>query len=285
MASESKEPEKCIICTDEISEAGLIECCEHTFCFTCIEHWSKMTNCCPICKKRFNSLTKKTGTSTLSPLHVPDLDQKFEYTEEDLFRDFRDEIDFFDNEAEEDERNESSIENEADEYVQEGIEFYDMDLFCDHEKSFFDNPEGQIADFFRSQTSESENDSSQSDAWDFYQENSEEPNSLDDFIVPDEEVEDDFWLSKNPSSYAKKNTDQIRRTSSDREKERSGRKRKILLSDSEDLPENTFNSHRYLQARVGHTVCGSKRKIDRFSNFLPLRADKKRKLSVRFIPS
>jgi hypothetical protein len=51
---------QCGICFDDIACRGVIDSCEHTYCFTCIHSWSKVTNLCPFCKQRFKSIQKKT---------------------------------------------------------------------------------------------------------------------------------------------------------------------------------------------------------------------------------
>ena len=41
-----------------------ISCCDHSFCFECIEKWAKKySNNCPVCKLKFNKIirTDKTG--------------------------------------------------------------------------------------------------------------------------------------------------------------------------------------------------------------------------------
>ena len=60
-----KEPEDalkqiCGICLSEEQKAtlqGLLNCCSHYFCFTCILEWSKAESRCPVCKRRFNTIT------------------------------------------------------------------------------------------------------------------------------------------------------------------------------------------------------------------------------------
>ena len=59
-----KEPEEalkqiCGICLSEEQIAtlqGLLNCCSH-YCFTCILEWSKAESRCPLCKRRFNTIT------------------------------------------------------------------------------------------------------------------------------------------------------------------------------------------------------------------------------------
>ena len=64
LLSRSTNPKKdmmCAICFEEMDEtAARIECCQHRFCFSCIEEWAtNQSNSCPICKKRFNKITYK----------------------------------------------------------------------------------------------------------------------------------------------------------------------------------------------------------------------------------
>jgi hypothetical protein len=50
-----KEP--CGVCFEtEFTEIGALDCCEHKFCYSCIEQWSKRCNNCPLCKRRFRLL-------------------------------------------------------------------------------------------------------------------------------------------------------------------------------------------------------------------------------------
>jgi len=53
------EPEECAICLDSIRVQGIIDSCKHDFCYDCILKWSSSSNTCPLCKKRFHSVTKK----------------------------------------------------------------------------------------------------------------------------------------------------------------------------------------------------------------------------------
>jgi len=44
---------------DDIKEEAeaKIECCDHKFCFDCINNWAtKSENSCPLCKKKFNKI-------------------------------------------------------------------------------------------------------------------------------------------------------------------------------------------------------------------------------------
>jgi len=48
----------CSICLSSIEKQGLLDCCQHEFCFTCIEKWSQTENTCPMCKQRFAKIKK-----------------------------------------------------------------------------------------------------------------------------------------------------------------------------------------------------------------------------------
>lgn len=51
----------CGIClSEEKKEAirGLLDCCSHFFCFVCIMEWSKVESRCPVCKRRFKTVSK-----------------------------------------------------------------------------------------------------------------------------------------------------------------------------------------------------------------------------------
>jgi hypothetical protein len=65
---------ECSVCYEHIKEQGVIDCCNHEFCFQCISKWSKDSNECPICKQRFNTIRKKmteTGKFLSRPRRVP----------------------------------------------------------------------------------------------------------------------------------------------------------------------------------------------------------------------
>ncbi|KAJ9469377.1 PHD and RING finger domain-containing protein [Diplonema papillatum] len=55
---EEEEAEVCVICQDEISfPCGSLPC-RHAFCYDCISQWTKRSNVCPVCKRRFSRLKK-----------------------------------------------------------------------------------------------------------------------------------------------------------------------------------------------------------------------------------
>mmetsp|Transcript_40543 Transcript_40543/g.102072 ORF Transcript_40543/g.102072 Transcript_40543/m.102072 type:complete len:599 (-) Transcript_40543:12-1808(-) len=49
----------CGICLDDVKIRGVLNSCAHMFCFTCITQWSEVQNTCPMCKRRFDSLTER----------------------------------------------------------------------------------------------------------------------------------------------------------------------------------------------------------------------------------
>ncbi|OMJ69995.1 hypothetical protein SteCoe_32124 [Stentor coeruleus] len=53
-----EKAETCGICFDEIEFQGKINSCSHLFCFKCIKKWSDNENSCPICKSRFEKITR-----------------------------------------------------------------------------------------------------------------------------------------------------------------------------------------------------------------------------------
>lgn len=65
---EKKEPEEsgrptCGICLSEeqkMSMQGVLNCCSHYFCFACIIEWSRVESRCPLCKRRFTTITKSS---------------------------------------------------------------------------------------------------------------------------------------------------------------------------------------------------------------------------------
>lgn len=49
--------ELCGICDDVVIDRGVLDNCDHWFCFTCIDNWATITNLCPLCKKEFQLIT------------------------------------------------------------------------------------------------------------------------------------------------------------------------------------------------------------------------------------
>jgi len=57
----------CSICMETIDVQGCLDCCDHAFCVSCISNWANMSNSCPICRKRYSQITKKTASTTQLP--------------------------------------------------------------------------------------------------------------------------------------------------------------------------------------------------------------------------
>uniref|UniRef100_A0ACD5TYX2 Uncharacterized protein n=1 Tax=Avena sativa TaxID=4498 RepID=A0ACD5TYX2_AVESA len=51
------ENEICGICRDVVIDRGVLDGCQHWFCYTCIDNWSAITNRCPLCKVKFQHIT------------------------------------------------------------------------------------------------------------------------------------------------------------------------------------------------------------------------------------
>lgn len=56
----------CGVCLEAPQERGVLNSCDHVFCFDCIMHWSKVTNRCPLCKARFKTVQPKALTEEAS---------------------------------------------------------------------------------------------------------------------------------------------------------------------------------------------------------------------------
>ncbi|XP_024312485.1 uncharacterized protein LOC100840975 isoform X2 [Brachypodium distachyon] len=94
-----KEPEEtlkqiCGICLSEEQRAtiqGVLNCCSHYFCFACIMEWSKVESRCPLCKRRFNTITKSSvpdlglGSRNVA-IRVEKRDQVYQPTEDEMRR-------------------------------------------------------------------------------------------------------------------------------------------------------------------------------------------------------
>lgn len=53
----SFEVESCGICMDVVIDRGVLDCCQHWFCFACIDNWATITNLCPLCQNEFQLIT------------------------------------------------------------------------------------------------------------------------------------------------------------------------------------------------------------------------------------
>ncbi|XP_075501958.1 uncharacterized protein LOC142540010 [Primulina tabacum] len=82
----------CGICLSEEGKRtvrGILNCCSHYFCFTCIMEWSKVESRCPLCKQRFATVCRTArddGGHDLrdSVFQVPERDQVYQPSEEEL---------------------------------------------------------------------------------------------------------------------------------------------------------------------------------------------------------
>ena len=72
----------CPICLEICYEISNIDCCRHTFCFSCISSWGKISPRCPLCKLSFKSATyleALTNTEkTFKPIVVQSIDDELE---------------------------------------------------------------------------------------------------------------------------------------------------------------------------------------------------------------
>ncbi|GAA0176345.1 hypothetical protein LIER_29354 [Lithospermum erythrorhizon] len=60
------EGERCGICMDVVIDRGVLDCCQHWFCFTCIDNWATITNLCPLCQNEFQIITCVPVYDTIS---------------------------------------------------------------------------------------------------------------------------------------------------------------------------------------------------------------------------
>ncbi|XWS57459.1 hypothetical protein CRYUN_Cryun09bG0175700 [Craigia yunnanensis] len=82
----------CGICLSEEDKRrlrGTLNCCSHYFCFTCIMEWSKVESRCPLCKQRFETISKPARSTAGVDLRyvviqVPKRDQVYQPSEEEL---------------------------------------------------------------------------------------------------------------------------------------------------------------------------------------------------------
>ncbi|XVE63104.1 hypothetical protein DITRI_Ditri06bG0172900 [Diplodiscus trichospermus] len=82
----------CGICLTEEDKRrlrGTLNCCSHYFCFTCIMEWSKVESRCPLCKQRFETISKPARSTAGVDLRdvviqVPKRDQVYQPSEEEL---------------------------------------------------------------------------------------------------------------------------------------------------------------------------------------------------------
>lgn len=73
-------PDNCGICFTEEGKTirGLIDSCDHFFCFLCIIEWSKIESRCPLCRGRFSCIRRVRKDGSFigeSSVRVPVRDQ------------------------------------------------------------------------------------------------------------------------------------------------------------------------------------------------------------------
>ncbi|EEF51370.1 hypothetical protein RCOM_1692360 [Ricinus communis] len=66
------EGERCGICMDIVFDRGVLDCCQHWFCFTCIDNWATITNLCPLCQNEFQLITCVPVYDTIGSNKVDD---------------------------------------------------------------------------------------------------------------------------------------------------------------------------------------------------------------------
>ncbi|KAM0883469.1 hypothetical protein ACQ4PT_031615 [Festuca glaucescens] len=84
----------CGICFSEdqrMTPQGMLNCCSHYFCFACIMEWSKVESRCPLCKRRFTTITKSSKVDLglelkKTVIRVEERDQVYQPTEEEIRR-------------------------------------------------------------------------------------------------------------------------------------------------------------------------------------------------------
>ncbi|XP_020590854.1 uncharacterized protein LOC110031769 [Phalaenopsis equestris] len=82
----------CGICLSEEQKGtiqGILNCCSHYFCFYCIMEWSKVESRCPLCKRRFFTITKCSRSDPMLEIRRPVIrvqmrDQVYQPSEEEL---------------------------------------------------------------------------------------------------------------------------------------------------------------------------------------------------------
>ncbi|KAK7251441.1 hypothetical protein RIF29_34640 [Crotalaria pallida] len=64
--------ERCGICMDVVIDRGVLDCCQHWFCFACIDNWATITNLCPLCQNEFQLITCVPVYDTIGSNKVED---------------------------------------------------------------------------------------------------------------------------------------------------------------------------------------------------------------------
>ena len=68
--SEVEQEEICAICFDKIKETNIkatLDCCSHTYCFTCVSKWvQEVESCCPLCRSRIAQLYRVQADGSIT---------------------------------------------------------------------------------------------------------------------------------------------------------------------------------------------------------------------------
>ncbi|KAI3522478.1 hypothetical protein L1887_00282 [Cichorium endivia] len=69
---EGDESQRCGICMDVVVDRGVLDCCQHWFCFSCIDNWASITNLCPLCQSEFQLITCVPVYDTIGNIQLDD---------------------------------------------------------------------------------------------------------------------------------------------------------------------------------------------------------------------
>ena len=81
-----KRAEECGVCRGPISVRGELSSCLHPFCLECILKWAEIENSCPICKRRFRTVTTKWARKCLREKRLKPERQQYAIQEKDQAR-------------------------------------------------------------------------------------------------------------------------------------------------------------------------------------------------------
>ncbi|KAL7111840.1 hypothetical protein ACP275_05G114900 [Erythranthe tilingii] len=79
------EGERCGICTDVVIDRGVLDCCQHWFCFGCIDNWATITSLCPLCQNEFQLITCVPVYDTVGGNKTDDDDDDINPRDDDWF--------------------------------------------------------------------------------------------------------------------------------------------------------------------------------------------------------
>lgn len=69
---DGNEGQRCGICMDVVVDRGVLDCCQHWFCFSCIDNWASITNLCPLCQSEFQLITCVPVYDTVGNIQLDD---------------------------------------------------------------------------------------------------------------------------------------------------------------------------------------------------------------------